>query len=175
MQLCFILSYSLLPSMSRSSSRHPLPLLRLLSQVCYHPGLWASAAAVPHPLWLPPQVAPDSAGSATIQRRQRHHRGPAEKSSAAQGVCGSQILSVHAMFHPRHPLILLWLCKMFCNCRICWTTGSHSSRGFKIWTRAAQTWSPSSSTSPLLRPKLVRENGWRQSQTCPPILPLSLM
>lgn len=48
-----------------------------------------------------------------------------------------------------------WLSKMHCTFRTCWATGSHRSRGFRSWTRRAQSWSPSSSTSPLLRQKLV--------------------
>lgn len=66
----------------------PCPLFS--SQVCCHPGVRAAAAAVPRPLWLPPQVASDSTGAAAVQRGQPHHRGPAEKSAAAQGVCLSK-------------------------------------------------------------------------------------
>lgn len=67
---------------------HPIFFILLFSsQVCCHPGMRAAAAAVPRPLWLPPQVASDSTGAAAVQRGQPHHRGPAEKSAAAQGVC----------------------------------------------------------------------------------------
>lgn len=69
------------------SSNYPLPLSLFSLQVCCDPGLRAAAAAVPRPLWLPPQVASDSTGAAAVQRGQPHHRGPAEKSAAAKGVC----------------------------------------------------------------------------------------
>lgn len=67
-----------------------IPCLLFSSQVCCHPGMRAAAAAVPRPLWLPPQVASDSTGAAAVQRGQPHHRSPAEKSAAAQGVCVSK-------------------------------------------------------------------------------------
>lgn len=77
-------AYSHVFSRHSSSSIHSSSPL---AQVCCHPGLWAAAASVPRPLWLPPQVASDGAGSVTQQRGQPHHWGSAKKSSAAQGVC----------------------------------------------------------------------------------------
>jgi len=49
-----------------------------------------------------------------------------------------------------------WLSEMFYDFRTCWMTGSHRDPGFRTWTRRAQSWRPSSSISPLLRPKPVR-------------------
>lgn len=145
-------SLSLLPFLSCCASNHPLPLLSsvVFSQVCCHPGLWAAAAPVPQPLWLPPQVASDSTGPAAFQRGQPYHRGPAEKSPAAHGVCVCNYLEykyTHAYSASfGFTLKVQWLIKMYYVLRTCWMTGSHNDQGFRSWTRQAQSWSPSSST-----------------------------
>lgn len=97
------------PCFLPSPAALPTSLSARLLQVCSHPGLRAAAAPVPQPLWLPPQVASDSTGSAAIQRGQPQHRGPAEKGSSAEGVCGS-----HGSDTTLRPLVLSGLVSVKC-------------------------------------------------------------